>query len=215
MCGRYGLIAKKEEIIDRFDVENEGFDFQENYNIAPSQLMPIIERHSPNSIHLREWGIYLYGKYFTINARTDKLEFNSIWRKSVQERRCIIPANYFFEWKRTNNFKQPYLFQLKNKQLMGLAGFLVDFIDKNKNERTGFIMLTTEANDIMSPIHNRIPVILRKEDEDEWLNPDIVELEHLLRFFEPFPSDQMETYPISQLTNTSKNNDPSILIPIA
>ncbi len=213
MCGRYGLISKPQALIKRFDVENNEFDFKENYNVAPSLKMPIIERHSPNSVHLREWGALLYNKYFTINARTDKLETNNIWKKAIQERRCIIPADYFFEWKRTEKSKQPYLFRLKNKELMGFAGFLVDYLDKDKKERTGYIMLTTEANSIMEPIHDRIPVILRKEDEDQWLNPDTVEFEHLLKFLKPFPSEEMDAFPVSQVVNSPRNNDKSIINP--
>lgn len=215
MCGRYGLISDSKKIRNRFDVENNDFELKPNYNVAPSLELPIIERHSPNSMHLRQWGALLYNKYFTINARTDKLKTNNLWRKSIQERRCIIPADYFFEWKRDGKSKQPYLFKLKNEKMMGIAGFLIDYIDKDKKEKCGFIMLTTDANSIMSPIHDRIPCILKKEDEDEWLNPDNVELEHLEKFLDPYPSDKMEKYPVSTLINSPKNNDLDLIKPLS
>ncbi len=214
MCGRYGLISSATEIKKRFRIESTNIKLQENYNIAPSLELPVVERHSPNSLHLREWGALLYNKYFTINARTDKLAANNFWKKSLQERRVIIPADYFFEWHRTEKEKQPYLFRLKSKELMGLAGFLVDYKDKEGKVSTGFIMLTGEANSIMAPIHDRLPVILRKQDEDEWLNPDNVELEHLQKFLKPYPSNEMEKFPVSQVVNSPKNNSPEIIKPL-
>ncbi len=214
MCGRYGLISGDREILERFEIAEFDGDIKENYNVTPSLKMPVVERHSPNSLHLREWGVLLYEKYFTINARTDKIESNNIWKKSIQERRCIIPANFFFEWKREGKNKQPYLFRLKNKELMGFAGFLIEFVDKNKKERTGFVMITTEANDIMKPIHDRLPAILKRKDEDDWLNPDIVELEHLDKMLQPYPSDEMEMFPVSEAVNKPINNSPEIIKPI-
>lgn len=214
MCGRYGLISDDKEIIDRFDIENRDFKLKPIYNIPPSLTLPVVERHSPNSLNMREWGVLLYDQYFTINARTDKLETNRIWKKSVQERRVIIPANYFYEWKREGKNKQPYLFRLKNNELFGFAGFLVDFKNKEGEERTGFVLLTTEANEIMRPIHDRLPCILKKEDEDEWLNPDTVELEHLMKFLDPYPSDEMEMFAVSSLVNSPANNNPDIIKPL-
>lgn len=214
MCGRYGLISNEKKLKKRFEIENSNIKFKENYNVAPSLELPVVERHSPNSLHLREWGAFLYGKYFTINARTDKIESNNLWKKSLQERRIIIPADYFFEWQRTEKEKQPYLFRLKSKELMGLAGFLIDYKDKEGNERTGFVIITGEANSLMQPIHDRHPIILRKEDEDEWLNPDLVEYEHLQKFLKPYPSDEMERFPVSQAVNSPKNNTASIIKPL-
>lgn len=211
MCGRYGLIAKKNEIIKRFEVENTDFDFKENFNIAPSLKMPVVERHSPNSIHLRKWGILASDRYFTINARTDKLERFFLWKKAIQQSRIIIPADYFFEWKREGNNKQPYLFRLKNKQMFGFAGLLIDYKDKENKDQTGFVILTTEANSIMRPVHDRLPCILKKEDEEEWLNPDNVELEQLMKYLNPYPSVNMEAFPVSQIVNSPKNNSKEIL----
>lgn len=214
MCGRYGLISNERDIEKRFDAEKAQLDLRENYNVAPSLKLPVVERHSPNSLHMRNWGVMLYGKYFTINARTDKLETNNIWKKSLQERRCIIPADYFFEWKREGTAKQPYLFRLKSKELFGFAGFLVDYPDKEKKNKTGFVLLTTDANEIMRPVHDRLPCILKKEDEEEWLNPDNAELGQLEKLLKPFPSDEMEMFPVSQLINSPKNNSSDLIKPI-
>lgn len=214
MCGRYGLISNIDEIAKEFDTERIEIDFKPDYNIPPSLELPVIERHSPNSIHFRKWGVMLYDKYFTINARTDKLESNPIWRNAIQTQRCIIPADFFYEWKRENSSKQPYLFKLKKGGIMGFAGFLIEFKDKSNENQIGFIMLTTEANSLMAQIHDRLPCILRKEDQDEWLNPDNVELEQFEKFLKPFPSAEMEMFPVSTDVNSVKNNSIELIKPL-
>jgi len=213
MCGRYGLISDEEEILNRFEIEDFERKLEKlkpNYNVAPTHEMPVVERHSPNSLHYRQWGMTL-NKWFVINARTDKIPFNNLWKKSIQENRVIIPADYFYEWHRVEKNKQPYLFRLKSKEIFGFAGFLVDYHDKDEKEKTGFIMLTTEANEIMKPIHDRLPCILKKENEEDWLNPDNVELEHLLPMLRPFPSELMECFPVSMEVNSVRNNSPEIV----
>ena len=100
MCGRYGLISDEDKILNRFDIED--FDkklekLKSNYNVSPTLEMPVVQRHSPNSLHFRNWGITL-NKWFVINARTDKIPYNNLWKKSIQENRVIIPADYFYEW---------------------------------------------------------------------------------------------------------------------
>lgn len=213
MCGRYGLTyGSEKDLLDRFDVESIRFELRESYNVAPTQEMPIVERHSPNGLYLRKWGIQpSWSKMLLINAQAEKLTTSSIWKKALIEGRCIIPASYFFEWKRLSDSKQPYLIKLKNEKLFGMAGLIVRYHNDKNEEKEGYVIITTTPNRLMSAIHNRMPVILRKEDEDEWLNPDNVEEEKLMKLLNPYPADEMEDYPISTLVNTPKNNFPEIL----
>lgn len=216
MCGRYGFSIKDErEFLNRFEIETLNFQLRESYNVAPTQEMPVVERQSPNSAHLRKWGIQPgWSKMLLINAQAEKLTSSSLWSKAFIENRCIIPATYFFEWKRLSDGKQPYLIKLKNQRLFGFAGLLVKHHDAKKQEKDGYVIITTTPNFLMEKIHTRMPVILRRENEDEWLDPDNVEAEKLLKLLNPYTASEMEAYPISSLVNSPKNNFKEILNPI-
>jgi putative SOS response-associated peptidase YedK len=208
MCGRYGFTIKdSREVYKRFDIEKSELELKDNYNVAPTQEMPVVERHSPNSLHLRKWGIQPpWSKMLLINAQASKVNESKVWSKAFRESRCIVPANYFFEWKRQGDMKQPFLIRLKNREMFGFAGLTITYHDKDKKEQIGYVIITTEPNSLMEKIHNRMPVILRKEDEDEWLNPDNVEPEKLLKLLQPYHTTEMEAYPVSSLVNKPANN---------
>lgn len=212
MCGRYGFTIKDEkEFLNRFEIETINFELESNYNVAPTQVMPVIERHSPNSLYRRRWGVQPgWSKILLINAQAEKLTESKLWKKAFLESRCIIPANYFFEWKKTNNGKQPYLIKLKGGKSFGFAGLILSYLNEKKEEVTGFVIITTKPNQLMKEIHIRMPAILRKDDEDDWLNPDYSEPDRLLRMLTPYPSDDMELYQVSSLVNSPKNNYPEI-----
>ena len=216
MCGRYGYTTSDEELSNRFDLGISDFELRESYNVAPTHVMPIIERHSPNSMHKRKWGIFpsFMKGGMLINAQAEKLAISGVWKKAYMESRCIVPANFFYEWKvLSDGTKLAHLIRLKNKEIMGFAGLVVTTKDKNGEENTGYVIITTEANPLMAEIHNtkhRMPVILRREHEDEWLNPDIAEPEILNEYLIQFPESEMEAYPVSSLVNSPKNNFPEI-----
>lgn len=216
MCGRYGFTIKNEkEVLDRFDIETVNFELHASYNVAPTQEMPVVERHSPNSLHLRTWGIQPgWLKKLLINAQAEKLAASSVWKKAFIESRCIIPASFFYEWKRLPDGKQPYLIKLKNQDLFGFAGLLINYHDEKKENKLGYVIITTQANHLMENIHIRMPVILRKENESEWLNPDNGEIEKLLQLLDPYPESEMEAYPISSQVNSPNNNFPEITKPL-
>lgn len=217
MCGRYGFTIKDEkEIVDRFDIESINFELKSNYNVAPTQEMPIVERHSPNSLNLYQWGIFpsFMNGGMLINAQAEKVSTSNLWKKAFIENRCIIPASFFYEWKKLSDGKQPYLIKPKNQKLFGFAGIIVRYHDKEKKEKEGYIIITTRPNSLMEKIHNRMPVILRKEDEEDWLNPDNVEPEKLIKLLNPYPTAEMEAYAVSTLVNTPKNNFPDLLKPL-
>ncbi len=215
MCGRYGFVYRgKKYFEERFDL-SKVFDLDNSYNVSPTHKIPVVERHSPNSLHLREWGIKpSWSKMLLINAQASKLATSKVWSRAFRENRVIIPASFFYEWKRLDDGKQPFLIQLKNKEMMGFAGLLVTYKSDKGEEKEGVVIITTEPNELMEKIHNRMPVILRREDEDDWLNPDITEPKKLEKILSPYPTDEMEAYPISSQVNSPKNNYPEITNPI-
>lgn len=215
MCGRYGNTFSDKELIERFDAEAFEFEIQNNYNVTPTQEEPVIERHSPNSVHLRKWGVFpgfMKGGVL-INAQAEKLAHSPVWKRAFLESRCIVPFSYFYEWKVLKKGKQPYLIHLKNKELMGFAGLVVTTKNKDGEEHTGYVIITTEANPLMREIHNtkhRMPVILEKKDEDDWLNPDNADPDELMKLLKQYPESKMEAYPVSSLVNKPSNNSEEI-----
>lgn len=216
MCGRYGFSIKdKREFLNRFDIETVNFELRASYNVAPTQEMPVVECHSPNSAHIRKWGIQpSWSKMFLINAQAEKLVSSNLWKKAFLESRCIVPATYFLEWRRLPDGKQPYLIKLKSYNLFGFAGIIVKYHDDKKQEKEGYVIITTKSNSLMEKIHIRMPAILRKKDEDNWLNIDNAEIDKLLEFLAPYSASEMEAYPISSLVNSPKNNFKEITKPI-
>lgn len=219
MCGRYGFTVEKEEdFLRRFELENAEFALEDNWNVAPTQEMPVIERHSPNSVHLRKWGIQpSWSPMYLINAKVEKLAGSRFWSKPFATSRVIVPASYFIEWQKCEDkTKQPYVIRLKSKELFGFAGLLVSMKDAEGKEQDGYVIVTQPAGEFMGEIHHRQPAILRKEDEDVWLNPDTVESETLVPLLDNFAYEaEMEKFPVSSLVNKPANNSPEILKPIA
>lgn len=204
MCGRYGFTYRsKEEVQERYDLSNL-FDLDSSYNIAPSQKALIITRNSPNKAEIRAFGIQAPWKegMLLINAQSETVAEKRTFFKMFRENRCLIPASFFFEWKKSKEGKEPYAFALKNDELFSFAGICND---------EGFVILTTAPSDVMEDIHNRQPLILRKVDEDIWLNPDTVEV-HLKELMKP--TQGLKKWPVSTLINSPKNNYEEVIKPL-
>ncbi len=175
--------------------------------------MPVIERHSPNNLYLRKWGFKpSWSNMLLINAKAEKLTESKVWKSAFLESRCIIPANYFIEWKVIDGAKQPILIRLKSKEMFGMAGLVLNQTTTIGKEEQVYVDITTSPNLLMEKIHARMTAILRISDEDDWLNPD-TEAERLLKMLEPFPTDQMEAFPIDPKINSVKNNYQELIAP--
>ena len=221
MCGRYGFSAKDaKEVYERFDVYNELADFKPRYNITPGQYNPIITRHSPNSISRMFWGLIPFWakddsfKFKTINARAEGIEDKPAYRKPFRMQRCLVPATGFYEWDKSQKPSQPYYFRLKDEEIFAFAGLY----DIWKNPQDGkeiesYTIITTQANGVVGKIHTRMPVILKKTDEEDWLNPDIIEPERLLPLLIPFDNSEMESYMVSTKVNVPTRDDPELITP--
>ncbi len=222
MCGRYGFTSEIADVKTRFDIErwlDKIYDKEELYNIGPGTRNPVVVRRSPNSGLLMKWGWtwdvpWMEKPLFIINARKDKLTTSKAYKKPFLFQRCIIPANFFYEWKAIGKEKYPYLFKCKDQKLFGFAGLYFTEKDAEGKEAEYYVIITTDANEIMQPIHHRMPVILDKEDEDTWLNPDNVEQEQLLPLLKQYSSDKMECYPVSQAVNSTRNDNGDLIKPI-
>src|SRR5512138_124256 len=147
------------------------------FNIAPTQDVPIIIRRSPNQLVMMRWGLIPFwakdekiGSKL-INARAESVAERPAFRTSMKDKRCLVPTTGFYEWKDTAKGKQPYLAKRKDETLFAMAGLYDRWKDHSGNEVLSFTIITTAANDLMAEIHDRMPVVLSRGDEELWLTP--------------------------------------------
>ena len=149
-----------------------------------------------------------------INARSEGIEDKPSFRNPLRKRRCLVIANGFYEWKTTNKkTKMPYLFTLKSGEPFALAG-LWDQWKRRGKIITTFTIITTTPNELIEPIHDRMPVILRKKDEARWLDPQITYAKEVLPLLKPYPTDEIKCVRVSVKVNSPKNDTPDCIVPI-
>jgi putative SOS response-associated peptidase YedK len=219
MCGRYSLVPTN-DIAARFDVQQEQLSLQPRYNIAPSQSMPVVIRNSPNRLVEMQWGLIPSwskqprAQFSTINARAETIAKSPVFRGPFKSRRCLVPASGFYEWQRVGDRKQPFCIRLKDDDLFAFAGLYDVWHDADGNELYSYTVITTTPNELVAPIHNRMPVILRRDDEDAWLNKE-TEPGRLMSLLVAYPADEMEAYPVSRAVNSPANEGVELMQPVS
>ncbi len=221
MCGRFALIVDPEQLAAQFDVEVPP-QMADRYNIAPTQPVAAVRLGRDGSRELTHfhWGLIPSWSKDTkmssrmINARGETVAEKPSFRAAFKRRRCLIPASGFYEWQKTSDGKQPTFIHPADGVYFGLAGLWETWHAPDGGEIDSCTIITTTPNELMAPIHNRMPVIIDPADYDAWLQPEEkpnVGL-HLIR---PFSAETMDAYPISTLVNKPSNDHPAILDPIA
>jgi len=223
MCGRFGSDFSGKDIAERFDLSDNPLSFDRTYNTTPGSFIPAITRNSPNKAILMKWGFIpewadpTKFKFHPINARADQVATNAFYKKAFAESRCIIPFSWFYEWKKFKldgkEEKQPYLIKIKGEKVMGFAGLYSTKNDAEGRPLFTCAIITTTPNKLMKKIHNRMPVILAKKDEDTWLEADS-DLKKLKLLLKPYDSDAMVAYRISTLVNSPRNDGPELIKPV-
>jgi putative SOS response-associated peptidase YedK len=150
-----------------------------------------------------------------INARSETVAEKPSFRRAFKERRCLIPANGFYEWRKENGGKQPYYFRMKDGRPFAFAGLWESWDRHGGGEIQSCTILTTDANDLVSEIHHRMPVILPQEDYELWLDSTLREPDQLLPLLAPYPTNDMEAYPVSRRVNNPSNNEPGCVESVA
>jgi putative SOS response-associated peptidase YedK len=212
MCGAYSLFTDFGKLSKRFKAKPPKVSYPKRYNIRPSQPLVTILNTDPEQMVIAQWGIVPFwdktGKKQIINARKDSLE-KPTFKKSFLERRCLILADGFYEWKAEGSkSKTPYRFTLKSEEPFAFAG-----IWQEDGEDPSCVIITTDPNKLVEPIHNRMPAILQSGAEKEWLNPDL-EPEQALNLLRPYSDNEMRSYSVSTMVNLPKNDVPSIIEPL-
>jgi putative SOS response-associated peptidase YedK len=198
MCGRFTLRTPHTKLLEQF-----GVTFQPRYNVAPMQMVLIVR--APGS--QRELVPMRFGlagpQGQLINARAETVATKPTFRESFRQRRCLVPADGFYEWQRDGKRKQPFFIGMKDCSGFAFAGVW---------QGDAFAILTTQANELVAPLHDRMPVILDPADYDRWLDP-ATPLDQLPAL-NPYPADRMEAFPVSPRVNSVTNDDARCLEPI-
>jgi putative SOS response-associated peptidase YedK len=225
MCGRYTFTTPTPVIEERFDASFVR-DVAPSYNAAPSQQLPIITNAEPGRIQLVQWGLLpgwvkdVKAAPKPINARAETLSEKPSFRQLLSRRRCLVLADSFYEWQQTatgtKGPKTPHRILLRNEQPFAFAGLWDEWADRSTGEVVPtFTIITTEPNELMARLHNRMPVILPdRAAELAWLDDAVSGMGHqdLLR---PYDARLMQEYVVSTLVNSPANNDPAVLAPAA
>ncbi|MDG5787495.1 SOS response-associated peptidase [Evansella sp. AB-P1] len=210
MCGRFTLYADPDLLIDYFNIENEeDFILEARYNIAPSQqIFTVVNGYNGYRGGYMRWGLVpQWAKDVSIgnkmiNARSETLLEKQSFQPLLGKRHCLIIANGFYEWKKTENKKEPYYIQLKSKEPVAFAGLWDRWSSGDGGEVISCTILTTSPNTLMGDLHERMPVIIDRSQYDNWLNRD---MEDYRDFFEPYPSKKMVANPVSTFVNNTRN----------
>ena len=219
MCGRFSFSPLTRIIEERFDVEVDESNYKPSYNCAPSQNLAVISNFIPGKLSFFRWGLIPFwakdpsiGNKL-INARAETVIQKPSFKNSFKRKRCLVLSDGFYEWKKgEEKDKIPYRVFLKNETLFSMAGIWDTWKDAEGKPIHSFAIITTSPNNLMKNIHQRMPVILNKNDEKNWLeNNNTDELSKLLK---PYPSDEMTAYQISKLVNSPLNDSLEIIKPV-
>ncbi len=216
MCGRYRLSKRKQLIEEHFDTVSGDEEWNPRYNIAPTQPVPVI-RQNPKEprreLSLVRWGLVpfwskdLSGSAKMINARSETAATAPAFRDALASRRCIIPADGFYEWQRRGKTKQPYCFEVNDGELFAFAGIWDRWKDPSGNWIKTCSILTTTPNAVASTVHDRMPVILDGADYDLWLDPGMTDADVACDLLKPYGARLMRCYPVSSRVNNVANDD--------
>jgi putative SOS response-associated peptidase YedK len=222
MCGRAYETYSDEELYFRYLNKRPPapVDLVPVYNLCPTMNSPVLrvvdgDRH----IDVMRWQLVpatepaFTTRLSTINARSEGIFQSPLYRDLIVRQRCLVPLSGFFEWRKEGGIKRPFKIHLRDEPIMSVAGIWDTWRPGTPDARHSFSIMTTAANEFMREIHNRMPVILGRSDEDAWLDPQIQEQKALLNLMKPCPSSWLNAAEVSTLVNSTKNNGPEVLQP--
>jgi putative SOS response-associated peptidase YedK len=223
MCGRFTQTASPEVIAQQFNITNPPL-FTPRYNIAPSQPIAAI-RIDPDTatrtLVMLRWGLIpSWAKdpkigHQCINAKAETVAEKPSFRSAFKKRRCLVIATGFYEWQIQRRAKQPMWIGLRSQQPFAFAGLCEHWTPAEGEPLETCTIITTEPNDLMAPIHNRMPVILSPTSYDQWLDPTFQQVASLNALLRPYPSTALTAYPVSTLVNNPRHDVPQCLEPVS
>lgn len=226
MCGRY-VVEGVQELSERFQLRDVGLLFEPTYNAAPTELLPVIieDDEGARRLRLMRWGLIPRwsrpgGKSVQpINARSETLREKPMFKPLLSRRRCIVPASGYYEWRKEEGGKQPYYLTLEDREIFGFAGLYDETVDREADgpeaaAQGSYTIITAAADDAISFLHDRMPVILRPEYEEAWLSHDVTDADEVEHLLAPRPGSEMLTYPVSKAVNNARTDRPDLIEPI-
>jgi putative SOS response-associated peptidase YedK len=223
MCGRYRLSRRKQLIEEHFDSVSDEPDWSVRYNIAPTQPVAVIRQHPKEPVRelsLVRWGLIPSwakdpsGAARMINARSETADSKPAFRDALKSRRCMIPADGFYEWMRTGKMKQPYCFEVNEGELFAFAGIWDRWKGPSGDMIETCSILTTTPNAVTAPVHDRMPVILDPDNYELWLDPGMRKVVAASDLLKPFDARLMRCYPVSTRINSVVNDDAACSAPV-
>jgi len=225
MCGRYTLHHTSKEIAARFDAQKVLFETPRRYNIAPTQpVAAITQREDERVLDAFRWGLIpswakdpAIGNRL-INARAETLAEKPAFKSALKRRRCLIPADGFYEWstpeKAKSKEKTPHYIRMKTGELFAFAGLWDEWKSPDGEEVRSCTIITTTPNELITPLHHRMAVILKPEHESLWLDPTLDDADELAQLLKPYAADALEEYTVSTRVNTPAFDEESCLLPV-
>lgn len=224
MCGRYSLTTPPEAMARLFRITAPLPNLPPRYNIAPTQdapvVRPLVEGPMGRALAMLRWGLVPHwsvapdSRYSMFNARAETVAEKRAFRQAFRQRRCLVPADGFYEWRKEGGRKQPYHIRLKGGGLFAFAG-LWEYWRGAETIIESFAIIVTDANALLRPIHERMPVILHGADHDAWLDAGSTGPEDAKALLRPFPADEMEAHAVSSRVNSARHDDPACIAPVA
>lgn len=227
MCGRYGRRADKQRIAEWFHTHNtdvfDDTDLSPSYNVAPQTVQPVVRLNHESGkreLTVMEWGLVPYWSktskipYSTINAQVSKLTTSGVWKEPFKHRRCLIPADWFYEWPVIDGKKQAHAFGLQSGSLFAFAGLWDRWRDKESDTvLETFTIVTTDPHEWMERYHDRMGVIVQPKDYDRWLQPG--EPSRLpIDLLRPYPEELLKVWRVSNEVGNVKNDRPDLVLPV-
>lgn len=224
MCGRYTLSSPSDDVAALFDLDGTPL-LPERYNIAPTQEAAVVRQVTPageRRLDYLRWGLIpAWAKEASIgnkliNARGETVSEKPAYKSSFKKKRCLVPTSGFYEWKAEGKLKQPFFIHRKDGKPFAFAGLWSSWKDRESGATVeSFNLLTIDPNDVLRPIHDRMPVILAPEDFAAWLDPKNEDTEALQKLIRPAPAEPFEAYPVSRAVNSPGNEGPGLVVPLA
>lgn len=219
MCGRYTIVITMDELLRYYMIEVPTNRYHTpRYNVAPGQMvMAVISDGEKNRLGELKWGLIPnWAKdekiaNMTKNARADSVAEKPAFRNSFQRKRCIIPADGFYEWRKSD--KQPFRITLRSEEIFSMAGLYDTWIAPDGNKISTCTIITTDPNELMIDMHDRMPVILSRKDEQKWLDKNQTG-EDLKIMLKPFSVEEMKAYPVSKIVGNAKNDSLACIQPV-
>lgn len=220
MCGRYTLNRRQEEIEQAFNIEKVVADAVARCNVAPTQTVAVVRSDDGERVlDAFRWGLIpfwtkeLNKSKPMINARAESIAEKPYWKNCISKKRCIVPADGFYEWKKEGKAKTPMWIHLQDKSIFGFAGLWDEWRSPDGELIRSCSIITCAANDAVAPVHDRMPVILHRENFGTWLDPKVTAVAAVLPLLVARPNDDISMYAVSSKVNSPSNDSPLLMMP--